>query len=181
MWEGQAAEQTMQAILTHYTEHPLPKDVPRFIFNVLIISDKVKGPSTSLRMSNRYVQQVCQAHGQSRRLSSKSFYLNVWCLPPTLLISSNNMAKTCPIYSFQGQTWREASTDPGLRWGCTKTERLYTSSSYETQQPTESEIISKSVSSDILPQKVSTLTFAHFSLAHWILPIPATNRNAHKG
>ena len=63
MWEGQAAEQMMQAILTHYTKHPFPKDVQHFIFNVLIISDKVKGPSTSLCMSNRYVQKVCQAHG----------------------------------------------------------------------------------------------------------------------
>ncbi|CAI9158907.1 unnamed protein product [Rangifer tarandus platyrhynchus] len=53
MWEGQAAEQMMQAVLTHYTEHPFPKDVQRFSFNILIISDKVKGPSTSRCMSNR--------------------------------------------------------------------------------------------------------------------------------
>ncbi|XP_070336262.1 uncharacterized protein [Odocoileus virginianus] len=58
MWEGQAAEQMMQAILTHYTEHPFPKDVQRFSFNVLIISDKVKGPSTSLCMSNRFSSQA---------------------------------------------------------------------------------------------------------------------------
>lgn len=106
------------------------------VSNVLIISDKVNIPSPSLCMPNRPNKWVSSMVSPRGFLVSQS---NIWCLQPTLLIFFNTTAKTYPIQSFQGQIRREPSTSLVLRRGCMKTEILYTFSSYEIQQPKQSE------------------------------------------